>query len=329
MTPNNNILNNLALDDLTENHPQQQAAVHNDSAGIVWIVSDGKPGHLNQSRGLADALMRLRPSWIIEEIAAMSPVAAAITAFTPAPTSTKDRQQPALILAAGHRTHATALALSRKTGARSVVIMKPTLPAAWFDLGLIPEHDRPKARDKIVVTKGALNRMQPSWKEPHSGMVMVGGPSRHYGWDNADVISQIKALIANSSRSWQITTSRRTPAEMLPDLQALVSERVRFLPAGQTDHNWIGENLPRSEVCWVTPDSVSMVYEALTAGCRVGTFALPNPADSRVVRGLQALIDERRIISHKDDAATSASVLPLQLDEANRCARELLTRFHL
>jgi len=325
MNPNNNILSNLALNDLNDNL-QPESGDYNDSVKRVWIISDDKPGHLNQSRGLTDALLRLRPNWIIEVMPTMSSVDAAVAAFTP---SSKNEQQPALILAAGHRTHATALALSRKTGARSVVIMKPTLPVGWFDLGLIPEHDQPKTRDKIVVTKGALNRMQPSRKEPNSGMVMVGGPSRHYGWDSDDIISQIKTLIANSSRSWQITTSRRTPPEMLPNLQKLVSETVRFLPAGQTDHNWIGENLPRSEVCWVTPDSVSMVYEALTSGCQVGTFTLPDPSDSRVVRGLQALIDERRIISHEDYIDNSTSVIPLQLDEANRCARELLTRFML
>ncbi len=325
MTPNNNALNDLALNYLAENDYPQQAAIQNHSVELVWIISDGKPGHLNQTRGLADALLRLRPNWVIKEIPAMSTVDATISAFAP----TKNRHRPALILAAGHRTHATALALSRKTGARSIVIMRPTLPIDWFDLGLIPEHDRLKTRDKVVITKGALNRMQPSQKEPNSGMVMVGGPSKHYGWDGDDVIKQIKDLIANSSRSWQITTSRRTPPEMLPDLQALVSERVKFLPAGQTDHNWIGDNLPRAEVCWVTPDSVSMVYEALTAGCQVGTFVLPDPANTRVVRGLQALIDERRIISHKNHIAASTSVVPLQLDEANRCARELLTRFKL
>jgi mitochondrial fission protein ELM1 len=325
MNSNNNVLSNLALNDLNDNI-QSEYDVHNNSVERVWIISDDKPGHLNQSRGLTDALLRLRPNWIIEVIPAMSSMDAAITAFTASP---KNNQKPALILAAGHRTHTTALALSRKTGARSVVIMKPTLPLGWFDLGLIPEHDQPKSRDKIVVTKGALNRMQPSRKEPNSGMVMVGGPSKHYGWDSDDIISQIKSLIANSSRSWQITTSRRTPHEMIPDLEKLVSERVKFLPAGQTDHNWIGENLPRSEVCWVTPDSVSMVYEALTAGCRVGTFTLPDPSDSRVVRGLQALIDERRIISHENYIDNSTSVIPLQLDEANRCARELLTRFML
>jgi mitochondrial fission protein ELM1 len=325
MNANNNVLNSLALNDLSRNF-QPESDGHNNSVERVWIISDDKPGHLNQSKGLTDALLRLRPNWIIEVIPAMPSVDAAVTAFT---TSKKDDHQPAIILAAGHRTHTTALALSRKTGARSVVIMKPTLPVSWFDLGLIPEHDQPKTRDKIVVTKGALNRMQPSRKEPNSGMVMVGGPSKHYGWDSDDIISQIRTLIANSSRSWQITTSRRTPPEMLSDLQALVSENVRFLPARQTDHNWIGENLPKSELCWVTPDSVSMVYEALTAGCRVGTFTLPDPSDSRVVRGLQALIDERRIISHEDYIDNSTSVIPLQLDEANRCARELLTRFML
>jgi mitochondrial fission protein ELM1 len=329
VTNNNSIntINNLALNDATDSEYWQQPDVVNDSLEVVWIISDGKPGHLNQSRGLTDALLRLRPNWKVEEIPAMSSVDAALTAFSS--NHARSIQKPALVLAAGHRTHTTALALSRKTGAKSIVIMKPSLPISLFDLGLIPEHDRPKNRSKIVVTKGALNRMRPSNKIPDSGMVMVGGPSKHYGWDNSDIINQIKTLITESSRFWTITTSRRTPAEMLPSLKALESDRVEFIPSGQTDSSWIGKHLPCSEVCWVTPDSVSMVYEALTAGCQVGTFTLPNPADSRVVRGLQSLIDEKRIVSHKDFANTVTSVAPLPLDEANRCARELLTRFML
>ena len=31
---------------------------------VVWLVTDGKPGHENQSRGLAEALARATPTEI-------------------------------------------------------------------------------------------------------------------------------------------------------------------------------------------------------------------------------------------------------------------------
>ena len=302
-------------------------AVNRDTTTRVWIVTDGKPGHLNQSRGLADALLRLRPDWQIDEIPTMSFMQATLMALLPRRGSLETK--PVLVLAAGHRTHLTALALSRKTGARSVVIMKPSLPISWFDAALIPEHDDPGSRQNIILTKGALNRMQPAEKIADSGMVLIGGPSKHYGWDNELLIAQIKELLDGTSRHWLITTSRRTPAALLSSLQTLVSDRVELMPVEQTDADWLAQHLPVSEVCWVTPDSVSMIYEALTAGCRTGIFALPEPEDNRVVRGVQRLIEEKSVMTATNSPGDVTGEPPVLFDEANRCAQLLLTRFAL
>jgi len=286
----------------------------------IWIISDGKRGHLNQSRGLADALLRLRPEWDVEEMPARS-VCSALAAGVGRIAS--DINPPHLILAAGHRTHLTALALSRQTGAKSIVLMKPSLPPSWFDLCLIPEHDRPPAHAHVITTFGVLNRMQPARKKPKSGIILIGGPSKHYGWNSPQVLQQVRQRVRDSDRQWLITNSRRTPADMLPELQALSSGQVEFVPVEQTGENWLAERLPVAEVCWVTPDSVSMVYEALTAGCRVGILELPDPSDSRVVRGLQRLLDDGWLLR----GGESTGIRPL--NEASRCAEEIVARFSL
>jgi mitochondrial fission protein ELM1 len=239
------------------------------------------------------------------------------------------RQQPDIIIAAGHATHLTALALSKKTGAKTIIIMQPTLPVSWFDFSLIPEHDRPRPKPNILVTKGALNRLLPRKKKPNSGIIMIGGPSKHFGWDNDNIVKQIETLIINSPNSWLITTSRRTPKEILPLLQKLTSDKVTFVPVEQTDSAWVHNNLPHSEICWVTPDSVSMIYEALTAGCLTGIFTLPNPSNSRVVNGLQMLQDEKLILTLEHYINNLTSITPSTLKEADRCAQELLIRLAL
>lgn len=301
-------------------------AVNRDVVAQVWIISDGKPGHLNQSRGLADALLRNRPDWQVKEIPAMTFIQAVMTALLSRRSGTQPR--PELIIAAGHHTHLSALALGRKTGARTVVIMQPSLPTRWFDVALIPEHDQPAMQSNVILTKGALNRMQPADKTANSGMILIGGPSKHYGWDNETVITQLGALLAASPRHWLITTSRRTPGDLLPRLQALVSANVELLPFEKTGPDWLAQQLPKKEICWVTPDSVSMIYEALTAGCRVGVFNLPEPSDSRVVKGLQSLINNKQLMTATDDSdKTPSQTRPL--DEASRCAQTLLTRFAL
>ncbi|MEZ5574345.1 MAG: ELM1/GtrOC1 family putative glycosyltransferase [Candidatus Competibacteraceae bacterium] len=83
-------------------------------------------------------------------------------------------------------------------GARAVVLMRPSLPLALFDLCLIPEHDTPPVRANVVLaTRGALNRIQPSSNlESRQGLLLIGGPSAHFGWDDAGLRAQIAAVLA-------------------------------------------------------------------------------------------------------------------------------------
>jgi hypothetical protein len=76
---------------------------------------------------------------------------------------------------------------------------------------------------------------------------------------------------------------------------------------------------------WVTPDSASMVFEALTAGADVGVFDLPVNPTSRVGRAIAQLADAQRITRFANWCAHGTlhpNTHPLA--EADRCADWIL-----
>ena len=107
------------------------------------------------------------------------------------------------------------------------------------------------------------------------------------------------------------------------------TENCTFFEARDTGPGWIEEQYNQADMCWVTADSVSMTYEALSAGCRVGIVPVTwkNPS-SKIARGLARLLDENWVISFDDYFNNSRTWQNHQaLDEAGRAAREILRRW--
>nr|WP_232348913.1 mitochondrial fission ELM1 family protein [Neptunomonas qingdaonensis] len=277
---------------------------------------------MNQSLGLVEALLRTNASLTYEVCPPVSwrhLLKLLISHLFTTPASSEVR----LFVAAGHRTHLTLLVykwcFGRKTNAKAVVLMQPSLPLRWFDLCLIPEHDQPASMPNVIETWGALNRVQPGSKAKNTGLILIGGPSKHFVWDESQVLNQLKQIVEHEADTdWILTTSRRTPESFLISLSA-AKLKINIIPCAQTGKDWLPEQLAIAETCWVTEDSVSMVYEALTAGCRVGLIELKSKTDSRIARGLARLRASGRVRSLKQSGNPSEKVLPA-LAEARRCA---------
>lgn len=284
----------------------------------LLILSDDKKGHENQSVGLAEALLRRREG------------SYEVSSISNGVGSSEVRAD--VVIAAGHSTHPFLLKEARRHRCPSVVIMKPSLPAFLFSHCIIPEHDlrNPnRVRRNVIATKGALNRI-PETIPPkqEKGLVMVGGPSKHFDWQPAPVLAAIEAIVtANPHLQWTVGDSRRTPEDFLTNLR---NKRLplTFAPHQDTAKTWLVDEMLTSEIAWITPDSTSMLFEALTAGCRLGTLPLP-PHQTRLARAHSLLASEGWLTPFEGHSPVAPLPEPSgTLHETGRCA-ELLLNFLL
>ena len=296
---------------------------------VVWQISDGKRGHENQSRGLIHALTRLLPleTTILDlETYRASWWQAWRRNFPHATTLPK----PDLIIGTGSQTHSTLLAAGRATGAPTIVIMAPPRGlASCFSLCIIPEHDS-RNGSNIVTTKGAMNLIQANEaKKSSCGLILVGGPSQHHEWDSAKLLEQIDALLAASpGTEWTATTSRRTPAETTASLIKENCEQFKLVPCEDTDADWLPVQLSSAACAWVTEDSVSMIYEALSSGAKVGLLPVPRKKQtSRVLKGVDQLKSEKAILPfNPNDCDLANFPARPKLNEAERVAKIVAER---
>ena len=290
---------------------------------MIWRFSDGKAGHDAQSRGLSQALGE--QTGVSEFSLDVSAHRAGIGAWL------RHRYQPGaslprpdLLIGAGHGSHWPMLAARRRWGGRIVTLMKPSLPLSWFDLCVIPEHDTPPLRDNVLLSKGVLNSVKLSpQRDPAEGLILLGGPSRHYRWNDGEMLTQIQTLLeTRSSLHWNLIGSPRTPVSLVDRLQKLAGVNCSFYQRF-VEHAW-QHKLARAGHVWVSEDSVSMVYEALTSGASVGLLGVPRAGSSRVSRGVDQLIDSGWVAP---PAAAHAAPGPGSLNEAARCARWIKDRW--
>ena len=304
--------------------------VSNEQRLIIWHISDGRRGHDSQCLGLVQALQQLRPCEYFK--IPFTPLPGLILPYLagrfPAGGGLPD---PDLIIGAGHHTHLSLLCAKRARRGRAIVLMRPSLPASWFDACLVPNHDRQPASASVIQTNGALTRIFPTDRhDPGRGLVLIGGPSDHHSWDHDNLLRQINRVVGNSGLQWLITDSPRTPENTSEALTALQSATVRYATCKGLGPSWLPGQLGRAGVIWITEDSVSMIYEALTSGAMVGLLEVPRKRDSRVTRIADELSNQSMVTLFRDWCAGKALSSPsYALNESGRCARLLLEKFFL
>lgn len=294
---------------------------------FIRVLSDGRPGHENQSLGLAEAIARRTGAHI--ECVRFGPTDLIWSRYRKAVAGDGHVD---LLLGAGHRTHLALCLAARKLAARSVVIMKPTWPVWFFDLCLVPRHDlRPGAPlpARLVPTFGALNRLPEQLPAKQSrGLVLIGGPSRAHGWDaNLLLAAILEVLRARTELAWMLSDSRRTPRGFLDQLRR-AGAAAELVSHRQTPPGWVTAQLLAAQEAWVTADSVSMLFEAVTAGARTGILPMPvRRAAAGPVRAVADLEAEGLATAHETWAAQGRVLPPpKRLHETGRCAEVVLER---
>ena len=303
----------------------------------IWYITDNKPGHLNQLKGLAQQLnhrsnqagFQLNEHWITYN----SPKLNWRSLFGKKP-DIASANAPSMVIGAGHKTHLKLLAVGLKFNAYTAVLMRPSLPLNLFDAAIIPEHDRPPRRRNILETRGVLNTVQPkerkeSSQKSQNGLMLVGGESKHYLWNSEQIINQINEILNQEpSIQWTLSNSRRTPAEFLGQLNTIKPKNLRIVDCEQTDANWLPHQIDNASKVWVSPDSVSMVYEAITSGSPTGLFTLPIQKINRINSGIQQLVQEKMVTEFAQWESHKELTEPAQsLWESDRAAKWLLEQF--
>jgi len=294
---------------------------------LIRVISEGRPGHENQSMGLALAIAR-RTGAEVETVR----IPTTWNLLTRRRVALEVRQGiPQLLIGAGHKVHLPLWFAARKFGARSVVIMEPTWPKRLFDLCILPQHDSgPGAGDpRVLTTLGALNRVPETLPAKQTrGVVLIGGPSKSHGWDAPTTATAIAAVInSRPDLAWAVSDSRRTPREFLDQLcaQQINAEVVSCL---QTKPDWVPTHLVAAEEAWATEDSVSMIFEAVTAGTRTGVLPVPaTKPNADPVRAVQKLVREGYATSFAEWSRNGQRLpAPKPLHETARCAEAVLQK---
>ena len=297
------------------------------ASAVIWRLRDGRSGHENQVIGLTDAIARrvsvqafdLNIGRCQSGLRSLIPGRLSFANSLPAPD---------LLIGAGHATHLPLLTCQTRFGGKTVVAMKPSLPTALFDLCLIPTHDNLIFQpDNVVRTEGALNRIRPSAEhDSGKGLLLIGGPSKHFLWSDDALMDQIGQVVQKSRVCWTVATSERTPDSFIQRWRTQAPE-IPLVPSQACSSQWLPQQLAQCGVAWVTCDSMSMIYESLTAGTRVGLLELPVIRRDRITRNIQRLCGMGwGVTSRQWLAGRKLPTLSQQFSESDRCSAIVVDR---
>lgn len=287
---------------------------------VVWRLIDGKPGHERQTAGFVKALNKISPCDIYDiDAQALSAMRALVLPRNPSlPTP-----RPDLIIGAGRLCEIAMLVLKRRFGGRTIYFMRPRLPTRLFDLCVIPHHDGPADQPHIIGSEGVLNDLHPaSSKIANTGVILIGGPSKHHQWDEEHLLGQLNELIAHRKNiHFKLTPSRRTPESTKDKLKRLGD--TDYYDPDSIDLDWLPRTLAESTIAWVTKDSVSMIYEALSCGAKVGLLDVPVKHHDRITRVPETLINRAFVTEFSEWQRDRQMQDSPTLAEADRIARRV------
>lgn len=294
----------------------------------ILYVSDGKAGHRSQALGLYRAIERQSVHKVsFEEISIEQLPLISLFLSVLKKQSPFFKQTPNYIVGVGSHTQLRVLLLGKiYPKAKTVILMKPNYPYIWFDYVVVPQHDGLAKRNNIILTQGALNPIVNEQRHQTDRiLIALGGTSKRHQWNEQKVLTAIHDIVEyNPASEIILTTSRRTPAEFIDILrQQSFAQHLQIFPVEQTPQGWIFEEMQKAEAVWVTEDSVSMVFEALTAGCRVGVIAIDRLKDDRITHSIDQMIESQLI---SQNTCVVQLPQPYAFKEADRVATYLLAK---
>ena len=257
---------------------------------VIWRFTDGKAGHDKQSLALVDSLMNQTKCRLFDfnVQGQRNPILNIIFKNYKLPEGIT---KPDIAIGAGHKTHLHLLAIKRCFNAKIVVIMKPSIPLIFFDLCIIPKHDGIKNGPNIINTQSSLVKFNSNLKKKENiGLILIGGPSKHYFWDSKIVLEEICKISKKFKfRRLLLSTSRRTPSDFLDQLNELNFSDIKVYEYSKIKSDWLDKHINKVKNIWVTNDSYSMVTEALASGADVDIIGLKVKQDSKLSKEMKVI----------------------------------------
>ena len=257
---------------------------------VIWRFTDGKAGHDKQSLALVDSLMNQTKCRLFDfnVQGQRNPILNIIFKNYKLPEGIT---KPDIAIGAGHKTHLHLLATKRCFNAKIVVIMKPSIPLIFFDLCIIPKHDGIKNGPNIINTQTSLVKFNSNLKKKeNTGLILIGGPSKHYFWDSKTVLEEICKISKKFKfRKLLLSTSRRTPFDFLDQLNELNISDIKVYEYSKIKSDWLDKHINKVKNIWVTNDSYSMVTEALASGADVDIIGLKVKQDSKLSKEMKVI----------------------------------------
>jgi mitochondrial fission protein ELM1 len=306
---------------------------------IVCLL-DGKPGHEKQTLGIIQALKKNFPVKVsrikVARQSAWGFVCGMICLHLPCPGLKKTGlENPDLIITTGSQTHQQALLYKKKHKIPAITCMAPDrIYRSQFDLCFVPVHDGFKQKGNIVNTVGPPNcSVNRGRHQENKGLMLLGGiDQKSHRWNSTDILKTIEEIIKQGPETeWLISSSPRTPDEtiLMLERQSLLHSNVSFFNYEDTQPGWVEQQYDNSSVVWVTADSVSMMFEALTAGCKVGIIPVDwKKKNDKFERSVSFLVNNNFVLPYaawvrqKGDWSGHGD-----LNEAQRCADLIIKRW--
>ncbi|MCP3928652.1 MAG: hypothetical protein GY705_06075, partial [Bacteroidetes bacterium] len=207
-----------------------------------------------------------------------------------------------LIIGTGTTTHLPMLCCNRQYKIPAITCMTPSrLLMSKFDLCFVPQHDGIPSGGNIFATIGPPNRsLSEAIHDNKKSLILIGGvDEKSHQWKTQEIIEQVESLIKRDKTIlWTISTSPRTPKNTEERLLEISKdkENVKFYPFQETPPGWVEKEYAKNKTVWVTGDSMSMVYEALSGGCNVGILPVNwKKKESKFVRSERFLIENNHV----------------------------------
>ncbi|KLD74598.1 nucleoside-diphosphate sugar epimerase [Xanthomonas hyacinthi] len=319
-------------------------------SGAPWAISDGHAGNARQAEALAAALsgpaappapaLVLQPHMPWRWLAPRR-LPGAAQAYG-AGFAELLRQAPALAIGCG-RQAALATRLLRARGSAVVQVLDPRLPARYWDVLVVPEHDRLRG-DNVLALLGSLHPVDDAWLGaaraafPHFSALpsprtalLVGGPAALAPWTAGAAVAlfrQLAAQLRDDGGSVLASTSRRTPPAVAAALRSAFAGVPGVVWCGMDD----GPNPYAGLLGWAerivcTPDSVNLLSEACATRVPVAV-ALPLSARGRA-RHFHAALRARGRLADAPVVHGAAADTIEPLRETARIAAEVRERLGL